>query len=133
MDREDIAIARVVLTLGPVEDLALDGARERLAPRRDRVGRDEYSRVAFGAQVAPFELENEILVLAFRAEDADGLAGASDHPVLDGPGGLAAVDLTPAGEVLAVEERRPILLLVGREARGGTTLREEKDHAAENP
>lgn len=52
----------------------------------------------------PFELEDEVLILPFGAEGADGFAGAVDKSVGDGPRLRSAVHVHPAGEVFAIEQ-----------------------------
>jgi hypothetical protein len=59
----------------------------------------------------PFQLENEILVLLLSSQDAGGNPGADDHPIAHRPGFWRAVDVEPAVEILAVEERAKAFIL----------------------
>lgn len=106
VDGEDIAMGGepVGLAVAVIEDLDFDGAEEGHAGPTDGGSPDEDAGIAAGFQVSPFEFEDEVLILALGAEGADGLAGAVDEAVSDGPGLRGAVHIDPAIEVLAVEE-----------------------------
>lgn len=65
---------------------------------------EEDAGVAAGFHVSPFDEEDEVLILLFGTHDADGLAGADEEAIFDGPGFGRGVDVDPVAEVLAVEE-----------------------------
>jgi hypothetical protein len=65
---------------------------------------EEDAGVASGFHVSPFDDEDEVFILLGGAHDADGVAGANEEAVFDGPGFGRGVDVDPVGEVLAVEE-----------------------------
>ena len=64
----------------------------------------KHAGVAAGFHVSPFDVEDEVFVLFFRAHDSDGVARANEETVADEPGVFARVDVDPAGEVFAIEE-----------------------------
>jgi hypothetical protein len=63
--------------------------------------------------VHPLELRNEVLVLFFGAQIAGRLAGGDDFLSLHEEGAGCAVDVYPAGKVLAVEHRHEAVALFG--------------------
>src|SRR6516162_2941708 len=76
-----------------IEDLAFPGFSRDLL----------FTNLGWG--VEPLEFEDEVLVLFVRAQIAGRLAGGDDHVLFNIKGARSAVDVVPAGEVLAVEER----------------------------
>jgi hypothetical protein len=105
VDREDVAVARVVLGLVTIEDLHFDRLRERSSRRGERLRPDEESGVALGPEVHPLELDDEVLVLPLGAEEARRHTCRRDHPIAHGECLGRAVDVDPAREIAAVEER----------------------------
>src|SRR5438045_4811200 len=73
----------------------------------------------------PVEFEDEVLVHPVGAEHAPRLAGGDDLAVADGEGVRGAVDVDPAGQVLAVEQ-------VDRPIGGGARGRRENDGDSTN-
>ena len=61
--------------------------------------------ISFLFDVHPVHFEDEVLVLLVGAEEARRLAGGDDLAVLHEEGAGMAIDVDPAVEVLAVEER----------------------------
>lgn len=106
-----------------VEHLDFDAVGEAVLFAGDGIGPEEDAGVAAGFGVHPIDFEDEVLVLADGAHDADGVAGADDFAIFDAPGLGAGVDGDPAGEVDAIEERDEAGLGVGdgegREAEEG--------------
>jgi hypothetical protein len=88
-----------------VENLHLDAAVKWNTDGSDVIGPNKNSRVASRHEVAPLELQYEILVHAIRAQLAGGLARAVQHVVANNPGGWGGVYRDPALKVNAVEER----------------------------
>ena len=107
VDWENIPVGCVTpgVAVGVVENLHLDAAVKWNTDGSDVIGPNKNSRVASRHEVAPLELQNEILVHAIRAQLAGGLARAVQHVVANNPGGWGCVYWDPTLEVNAVEER----------------------------
>ena len=75
----------------------------------------------------PLDVKDEVLVLAFRSHDPDGLAGGYEQTVAYRPGVGGRVDVHPPAEILAVEEIFEQGNLGGE--RNGEKSREQQSHA----
>src|SRR6185436_3243408 len=109
MNREHVAVCCVpfifslrVVTV--IEHLDFDSAEERDPGRGDGCSPDENAGIAAARQVSPFDLKNEVFILAVCAHRAGGTAGAMDDPIADAPGLRRAICIDPTGEIAAVEK-----------------------------
>jgi hypothetical protein len=93
--------------LGPIEfeHLDFDNIWQAAFLVGHGAGPDEDAGIATSLKVHPLDVEQEVLVFAFTAHDADGFAGAVKETFFDAPGIGAGIDVHPAGEVFAIEER----------------------------
>src|SRR6185295_7134941 len=76
----------VVLGVAVIEHLHFDAPQERHSGRGDGRAPDEHARISTPAQMSPFHLQDEILVLPRRAQRAGGPARAVDDSLAHAPG-----------------------------------------------
>src|SRR5262249_41953873 len=105
-----VAVARVVLCIPAIENLDFDAAREGTPWRRQCITPNKKARVALFHDMLPFQLGDEVLVHLLSAQHTVGNAGGDNHVVADGERLGVAIDLDPASEVLAVEERHKAIV-----------------------
>ena len=128
LNGEDVPVARVEpLRMIPEHDLDLDRLREGLAAHGERRTVDEKTGVSALVEVLPLQLQDVVLVHPLRPEHPRGLSGTDDDAVFDLPCGRGAVDVDPAGEVLAVEERDEAVVLRRGDSGGGTGGQEQSE------
>jgi len=131
VDGEDVALGGEAVATGAVKYLVFDGAGEGDALGGERVGPDEEAGVSAGAEVAPFEFDDEVFVHFFGSEDTGGEAGADDLVVFDDEGviggaGRGDVDGDPTGEIFVVEERGEVVVGGGEGWEGQRKERNQK-------
>src|SRR5207249_8949810 len=101
----------VLLGVAVIEHLHLDAAQERHGGRGDGCAPDEHAGIPALAQMPPFDLEDEILVLPRRAQRARGPARAVDHSFAHAPGFRRAIRVHPPGEITSIEQRHePVVI-----------------------
>ena len=126
VDRENVAVRRVTarVAVGILQYLHLHPAMKGLSLRRIRIGPDKDAGIAARLEVPPFDFHNEILVHAQGAKLANRLAGAMNHAVLYGPRVRRAINVAPAVEIFAIEER--LELFRGDQRKGAIQRANEK-------
>ena len=107
VNRENVAIARVIFGVMTIQNLHLNRARERLSLRRYRIAPDKQSRVPTRNDVFPIQLDFKILVLLFSAHHPCRFAGAHDNSVANCEGIWCNIDWHPASQIAAIKERLP--------------------------
>ena len=98
-----------------IENLHFDGTEKRDPWRGDGFGPDKEACIAAGLEMAPFELENEVLVLTIRSQGTRWDPAAMNHSLLDGPCRRITVDIDPTLERFSIKEGCESVLTQGRQ------------------
>src|SRR5439155_1459692 len=145
-DAEEIALTgganlALLVLVGEIhQNLHLDAARVPTPDSRDRIGLNKEAAVADRARrgwhVHPVELRDEVLVLLRGPQIARRLARCDNLPVLDKEGAGGAIDVDPAAQALAVEQRREAFLVdrpgdIGERRRGNGHAQQQGNDAVE--